>query len=492
MRDESVIDRKLRTMAEKGIAVAIGGLSLKSKVTDMGIKYIMTEADSDAIREAIDDALHLLKIETDKEQRRNEIENKYETINSIFNCVADGVLSIDQNGRITNINNNAKNILRDISVDTNINKIIPSNIFSNCINKGISITNEIINYKEKQLVVNVEPIKVENQTIGAVITIQKSKHIQAAEQKIRNIMLNKGHVADKTFDDIVGNSSSILFTKELAKKYAAVDSTILITGETGTGKELFAKSIHNFSNRKDSPFVAINCAAFPPSILESELFGYVKGAFTGALNQGKAGIFELAHKGTIFLDEISEAPLDVQLKLLRVIQERKIIRLGDDKIIPIDVRIITASNKNLKKQIESGLFRKDFYYRICVLELEIPSLKDRREDIPALINHFIDTGNNSVKGITNKALNILAAADWPGNIRQLSNIIERLIVICDNDIINSDIVKDTTDSLDYSIIKKEKTAYTQEPEEETADIEQFNNKNFTEDISDEEKLLKKR
>ncbi len=445
-----VIETKLNKMKESGIEVAIGGLSLEKKVFSLGIKYIMTEADNEAIIEAIDDALHLFKIEMEKEERRLELEYKYEMINSIFDCASEGMISIDQHGVITNINNNARRILGNYAEGKFIQEIIPAEIFIDAVKNGVPTSNEIINFGKSSLVVNIEPIIVENQTIGAVATIQQSKKIQAVEQKIRHTMLNKGHVADKTFNDIIGESEVIRTTKELAKRYASVDSTILILGETGTGKEIFAKSIHSHSERKAAPFVAINCAAFPSSILESELFGYVKGAFTGALNQGKAGIFELAHRGTIFLDEISEAPLEVQLKLLRVIQERKIIRIGDDKVIPIDVRIIAASNKDLKQQIKLGLFREDLYYRICVLELALPSLRDRREDIPSLIRYFIESSQLPVKGITHKAIEMLGSAGWPGNIRQLSNIIERLIVICDDEIITSDMVEKATDLLNQS------------------------------------------
>lgn len=439
------IDSKLNQLIEMGIDVAIGGLTLEQRVKALGIKYVMTDADTIALRQAIDEALHLIKIEVEREERRIELENRYEMINSIFNCVSEGIISIDYNGIITNVNSHSIGILGSEIEGKHIQTIIDSTIFMETVQKGNAISHEIISYGQMSLVVNIEPVIVDSQTVGAVITFQQSKQIQAVEQKIRHTMLNKGHISYKTFDDIIGTSNKIQSTKELARKYAAVDSTVLILGETGTGKELFAQSIHNYSQRKKAPFVAINCAAFPPSVLESELFGYVKGAFTGALSEGKAGIFELAHRGTIFLDEISETPLDVQLKLLRVIQERKIIRIGDDKVVPIDVRIITASNKDLKKQIEMGLFREDFYYRICVLELNVPTLKERREDISALIHYFINKSKIPVQGITNKAIDMLASAEWPGNVRQLSNIIERLIVVCNNDIITSDMIINATD-----------------------------------------------
>ncbi|MBG0764847.1 MAG: sigma 54-interacting transcriptional regulator [Tissierellales bacterium] len=357
------------------------------------------------------------------------------------------MISIDKNGTITNINTTAKNVLNLNSSVKFIDDIIPSEIFSRVLKNGEEVKNEIIIYKKITLIINIEPVKVKSKIIGAVITLKKANEIEAAEQKYRRTILNKGHVAIKTFDDIIGRSESMKITKKLAKKYSKVDSTVLILGETGTGKEIFAESIHNYSARKNAPFVAINCAAFPASVLESELFGYVEGAFTGALKKGKMGIFELAHKGTIFLDEISEAPLDVQLKLLRVIQERKIMRIGGDELIPIDVRLIAASNKDLKELINKGLFREDLYYRLCVLELRIPSLNERRQDIPDLVKTFINESTKPNNVITNKAIDMLMSYEWSGNVRQLNNIVERLTVIKDDGVITSDDVLNATENL---------------------------------------------
>ncbi len=428
--------------------MAIGGLTLEEKVKNLGIEYIMSEADEEAINQALEEAFHLARIEFEKEERRIELENRYEMINSILNSVSDGVISYDKDGVITNANHNARRILGKGVINKNVKEFITSNLFIKSIDEGKKISNEIIDIDKLSLVLNLEPIKVDSKVIGSVATFQKSKQIQEVEQKIRHSMLKKGHIAHARFEDILGESKEINQVKEIAKRYAEVDSTVLIFGETGTGKELFAQSIHNHSNRKDKPFVAINLGgAFPPNLLESELFGYVKGAFTGALSEGKTGIFELAHGGTIFLDEISEAPLEVQLKLLRVIQERKIVRIGDDKVIPIDVRIVAASNKDLREQVNKGLFREDLYYRICVLELKIPRLEERKEDIPYLINHFIEESKIPVDIITNKAVNMLKEAKWPGNVRQLNNIIERLIIMSSDGIIDSTMVEEV---LDYS------------------------------------------
>ncbi|HGM3506130.1 TPA: sigma-54 interaction domain-containing protein [Clostridioides difficile] len=240
---------------------------------------------------------------------------------------------------------------------------------------------------------------------------------------------------------MLGSSDSLMHSVNMAKKFAKSDSTIIITGESGTGKEIFAQSIHNYSNRFNGPFVAINCAAIPENILESELFGYVKGAFTGARNEGKAGVFELAHNGTIFLDEIGEISKDVQVKLLRVLQEREVTRIGDTKVVPINVRVITATNKNLVEQIDNNNFREDLFYRLCVLKLDLPPLRERKEDIEQLTYSIISHYNKPVS-ISDSALKILSRYDFPGNIRQLKNIVERLVVMCDDNFIDEHLVSD--------------------------------------------------
>lgn len=233
-------------------------------------------------------------------------------------------------------------------------------------------------------------------------------------------------------------------TISIAKRYAAVDSTLLIEGETGTGKEIFAQSIHNSSSREKGPFVAVNCAALTESLLESELFGYSGGAFTGALKNGKAGLFEMADGGTIFLDEIGEMSLRTQAKLLRVLQEREIVRLGDDRIIAVDVRIIAATNRSLHQMVEKSSFRADLYYRISVLKLKIPSLRERKNDIKILIQEFLSYYskllNRKKPTISDECYDIIHRYKWPGNIRELQNFCERLVTAFDKSIILPDML----------------------------------------------------
>lgn len=245
--------------------------------------------------------------------------------------------------------------------------------------------------------------------------------------------------AKYSWDTIIGNSLTMQRVKAMSSKSAKTDSNVLIMGESGTGKELFAHAIHNDSKRFDGPFVKINCAAIPKDLLESELFGYEEGAFTGAKKQGKIGKFELANGGTIFLDEIGDMPLDMQVKILRVLQEREIERIGSNKTIPVDCRIIAATNRNLLERIKENEFREDLYYRLNVINIEVPPLRDRKEDIELLSLKLMEKLSNSlghyVSNITVEALECLKAYNWPGNIRELENIIERAINMVDNETI---------------------------------------------------------
>ncbi|KKC30382.1 sigma-54 interaction domain-containing protein [Caldanaerobacter subterraneus] len=250
--------------------------------------------------------------------------------------------------------------------------------------------------------------------------------------------LRKIHGAKYSWENIIGKSDAIVECKKKAMKMANMDSNILIYGESGVGKELFAHAIHNSSKRRDYPFVTVNCAAIPEQLMESELFGYEEGAFTGAQKGGKIGKFELANHGTIFLDEIGDMPYTMQAKLLRVLQEGEIERVGGKAPIKVDVRVISATNKDLSKLVKEGKFRSDLFYRINVLMLNVPPLRERKEDIPLLIDHFLSllTQNSGIyKKVSKEVYDILEKYDWPGNIRELRNVIERMVVNSEGDII---------------------------------------------------------
>lgn len=238
------------------------------------------------------------------------------------------------------------------------------------------------------------------------------------------------------FEEIVGSSTALRRVLSSVLKVAPTDSTVLITGETGTGKELFARAIHKRSHRSNRTFVTVNCGSIPSSLIASELFGHEKGAFTGALQQ-RQGRFELAHGGTIFLDEIGELPAEIQVTLLRVLQERQFERVGGNRLITADVRIIAATNRDLSAAVAAGTFRSDLFYRLNVFPIEIPSLKNRKEDIPILVEYFArrfsEKMGKHIRKIDRKKLDLCQRYDWPGNIRELQNIVERAVILSEED-----------------------------------------------------------
>ena len=293
---------------------------------------------------------------------------------------------------------------------------------------------------------NINKIMIKGKFKGYVIDFIEKKEAIKNYNKI-----NKDYKI--TLDNIIGNSELIIQTKRNALIASHSTSTILITGESGTGKELFARSIHNHSDRVDHPFVTVNCAAIPDNLLESELFGYEEGAFTGAKKGGKLGKFELADKGTIFLDEIGDMSLHLQAKLLRVLQERELDKIGGKSNIFIDVRIIAATNKNLSAMVKNGSFREDLYYRLNVIPIKLPSLRERREDIPLLIDYMIkeysDKLGKEILGIDENAKQLLMNYNWPGNIRELQNVIEYSINMSQSKILTLDSMPKTLTTINY-------------------------------------------
>jgi DNA-binding NtrC family response regulator len=264
----------------------------------------------------------------------------------------------------------------------------------------------------------------------------ESQHLRQENRQLKSELQER-----YSFGNMVGKSRQMEETFEMVRTVAKSRSTVLITGESGTGKELVARAVHYNSTRKDSPFIKLNCAALPPELIESELFGHEKGAFTGAVKQSK-GRFELADGGTLLLDEISEIAPSLQAKLLRVLQEREFERVGSGTPIKVDVRIVATTNRNLKEQIEKGVFREDLYYRLNVIPVAMASLRERKEDIPQLVNHFLAKYNNEndkeITGLSEKAMERLMAYGWPGNVRELENYIERAVVICQSTVVGEE------------------------------------------------------
>jgi transcriptional regulator with PAS, ATPase and Fis domain len=327
-------------------------------------------------------------------------------------------------------------------------KEIYNPIFPKAMETGKPEYGYITTLNGQEIIANRVPIRKNGEIVGALGTVvfKNISDLYALSEKISNLRsqlafykgeLKRVHRSRFTFDQIIGQNPAFVTLKETAKRVAKNQSTVLIRGESGTGKELFAKAIYTESGRNHGPFIKVNCAAVPENLLESELFGYKEGAFTGAKKGGHVGKFELADKGIIFLDEIGDMPLLMQAKLLRVLQEKEIERLGDTKPRRIDVRVIAATNRNLEEMVAEGEFREDLYYRINVVSLNIPPLRERIDDLDLLLQHFIAIFNKQfglrVSGIDQEAMAVLRNHRWPGNIRELENVIERAFNILEGD-----------------------------------------------------------
>lgn len=419
---DSEFSEAIIKLKAQGIKLIIGGIPANAAALEHGLLFVSSDADENSIEQATYEAINMLRLENERIER-------FKTLETIINHTIEGIIYIDNKGTIIHINNNAKRIL-NYHEGMCLSELIPDQYISGSMSNGTINVNQLIELNGTSIILNCIPIIVKGKLISMIVTVQKEDDIISLDHKIRRKNASRGYIAKRVFSDIVSNSPVMESLKERAKKYALSDSTIAIYGETGTGKEMLVQSIHNYSHRSRNPFVAINCAALPETILESELFGYASGAFTGALREGRAGIFELANHGTVFLDEINELSMRVQAKFLRVIQEKEISRIGDDRVIPVDIRIIVASNKRLYNAVETGAFRSDLYYRLCVLELEIPPLRQRKEDIPALVYSFIkEWGFSNTISFDKEALDLLCAQNWEGNVRQLSNVIERILSV---------------------------------------------------------------
>ena len=349
-------------------------------------------------------------------------------LNQVLEQISDGYVLLDADNIIRNVNKKALNIFKTDSgaiLGKNILELIPDPIFHKM------IETESVNVYEK--------IKIGEESYGALfykvaerredlVKILNFKTIINIGSRIAGEAFRENQI---TFGNILGNSPRMRHLKEIAQKVARTMPNILLTGETGTGKEMFARAIHNASDRRGNPFITINCAAIPMELLESELFGYEEGAFTGAKKGGKIGKFELADTGTLFLDEIGEMPFHLQAKLLRVLQERRLERVGGNKQIRLNIRIISATNRDLERMVEEGKFREDLYYRLNIFEIHLPPLRERPEDIPLLVHYFIEKYRSffevDVSGIDPEAMEHLCRYQWKGNIRELENVVQYMI-----------------------------------------------------------------
>jgi transcriptional regulator of aroF, aroG, tyrA and aromatic amino acid transport len=378
-----------------------------------------------------------------KECELMPFEENERRIFAVINSVEDGIIAINKNKEIEIFNSYCENIFnrkkqevlgKKIDEVLHIQEDAP---ILNLINNGEEYDNikmKTTSNNEKQYITTGRSIKDdEGNIVGAVASLRDINEVK----EMVDVLYNKG---EDVFKGVIGNSRELQRVKDIIKMISKGNSTVLLRGESGTGKEVFAKAIHNLSDRKNKKMITINCAALPENLIESELFGYEEGSFTGAIKGGKVGLFKEADGGTIFLDEIGELSMILQAKLLRVIQEGKVRKIGSSKEETVDVRVITATNRDLENMIKNEKFREDLYYRLNVIPIYIPTLRERKEDIPLLVKFFIDKLNKKINkdiiGFDSEFINELMNYEWPGNVRELENVIERSMNLCNGKLLN--------------------------------------------------------
>ena len=383
-----------------------------------------------------------------------ELEDYGITIKHIVGEIKEGICAINTDGIVVLWNKFMEDrygIKSEEIVGKSMDRFLKGTISESVLNTRMresGIYKNIHNENEVYGVVDANPIFINSEFVGVVCTEvditeakELSKKLEKANDRLKHLEGEVKNLSRGSFDNVLGRSYRLERAKDIAKRVSSTNSSIFIFGESGTGKEVFARAIHDYSERK-GPFVPVNCSAIPSELFESEFFGYEAGSFTGANKKGKVGIFELAKNGTVFLDEIADLPLNMQAKLLRVLQEKEVRRVGGEKTIKIDARIISATNKNLQDLVEEGKFREDLYYRLNVVEIDLPPLRDRKEDIVLLVKKFIkeicEENNINPLMISKEAMSILQKYTWKGNIRELKNTIENIVVLSNGNIIDVD------------------------------------------------------
>jgi PAS domain S-box-containing protein len=426
---------KIAAAVRAGVGMIIGDAVSVKTASKLGIEGMLVASGKEAVAKAIGEAQKIAEVRI-RERERSEI------LRAVIDNSHDGIIAIDRGERITLFNPAAERIFgmkAAEAIGKPAARVIPNTGLPRVMREGRSEYGALHNVKDKVIVTHRIALKLPDSPIAAMASFKDVTELQRLERIVRQKMHTKGFVARTTLDDVIGRSPCMLHVKERAGKFAAAEAAVLISGETGTGKEMLAQSIHNLSVRAKGPFVAVNCAALPESLLESELFGYEEGAFTGAKKGGKQGLFELAHGGTIFLDEIGEMPLKLQAELLRVVQEREVRRIGGDRILPVDVRILAATNHHFHTLLKNEMFRKDLYYRLAVLKLRVPPLRERTGDVPLLAEFFLSKYgrmNRKVRRMEAGHLRLLEQYDWPGNVRELEHVIQQLLILCEGDAID--------------------------------------------------------
>lgn len=408
-----------------GVKCVVGGGICRKIARLNGGEGIAVIPSADVIRRSLQEARTVAMVH----KREREHTEKLQTV---LQTIKEGVIIVDDKGQINVFNQMAADILGEGPLDIvgeSLSEAFPGTGMLDVLNTGVPEIEKIRRIGKRNVVLNTIPIVIRGKTYGAVATFKEAEAIHNIDRKLREELYLKGFTAKYRIDDIKSKSPAMkpLFIK--TKTYAHSDETILIEGETGTGKELFAQSIHNLSTRANGPFVVINCSALTESLLESELFGYEEGAFTGAKKGGRIGLFEQANGGTIYLDEIADISQNLQAKLLRVLEAREVMRIGGDRIVPVDVRVISSTYKDLWKEAKEGRFRTDLFFRLAVFKLKIPPLRERPEDISPIVNKFLYAYSRNTKLFTAKMIRQLQEYHWPGNVRELDSFVKRYIIL---------------------------------------------------------------
>jgi PAS domain S-box-containing protein len=443
LKDPNWIEEGIQELKATGVAAVFGKIAMVNVARKHAMRTVLITSGEEAVSQALKEARRILEV------RKLEKQNT-QRLKAVIDFSYDGVVAVDAAGMVTAFNPVAETLTgipAAQALGRSITQLIPDSRLPAVIDCGTAELGEMQEFGRVQVVTNRVPIIVGGKVHGAVATFQEVSRLQKLEQKIRQRLQASGHIAKYSLLDITGESRAIQDVIAKADRFGRVDSTVLIEGETGTGKERFAHAIHRVSPKAAGPFVAVNCGALQESLLESELFGYVEGAFTGARKGGKEGLFELAHGGTIFLDEVGEMSESLQAKVLRVIQEHEVMRIGDDRIIPVDVRVVAATNRSLKSLVATGGFREDLYYRINVLHLRVPPLRERVQDIPLLVQSFLQEFNRrfgkEIHRVESAGLAVLCEYAWPGNVRELRNIVERIVILTEGSVVRAGTVSES-------------------------------------------------
>lgn len=431
--DERDAQEKVVALHEQGVEVVIGPSLVMETAERCGMAAVFLYSPESA-RQALEEAIETARVRAVEHQRRQQLA-------ALLGNLHEGVLAIERGGRIWLANPAIGELLGQPSATLpgrSLAEVLPEVDADGIFDPGATPQlRKVVSVRGQRMIANLTPIDDDGIRRTAVLTLQDGGSIERAGRDLRIHARGSTLRARHTLADLVGDSPAMHALRALAERFAGIDLSLLIHGESGTGKELIAQGIHAASHRRREPFVAINCAAMPENLLESELFGFEEGAFTGAVKGGKPGLLETAHRGTVFLDEVGDMPPALQVRLLRVLQEREVLRVGGREPIPIDIRVIAATHRDLAACVAAGSFRQDLFYRLNGLRLTVPSLRERREDLPRLVA-IVVARRSQRSGLARPSPALLQAFldraahyPWPGNVRELENMIERLMAVAD-------------------------------------------------------------